>query len=174
MLRWLCKLTTTFVISILGVFSGPLSAQAEVTLRDAIYLYNQDLYAGGQTEIGSLNCDVFQLVLDVESGYSDLLLFKKDSSSSPWISSRYPDRIYSNAAMFAYMQYGTSTAKSFMFDDKNLPTSATNKIGKATVFGYCLSSNPSAFVFLVNKAACTYKYSNGTTSPISGCTPVGN
>lgn len=145
------------------------SANAGITLRDAIYLYNQDYYANGSTSIGSYNCDVFQLVLDVEDGYADLNMYRGDTSLS---SSKYPDRIYSSASMFSYMLYGADKYKLFSFEDNNGAATSISKIGKGTVFGYCLSSNSDAFVFLEDRAQCIFKFSDGSTSSISNCTPT--
>lgn len=155
----------------LTLIAGIGPAAATTTLRDAIYLYNQDLYAGGQTLIVGRRCDVFQLVLDVESGYADLTTNQYDNGSLDSNPIAYPDRIQSTASMFSYMLYADKHFKYFEFNDRN-NSSGTGKIGTGTVFGYCLSDDPDAYVYLYDEANCRFQYSNGSTAPISPCTPL--
>lgn len=146
------------------------AAHAQTTLRDAIYLYDQDFLAGGAKRIVGSGCDVFQLVLDVDQGSTGIKMAQYNSSESANYSD-YPDAITSSAKMFSYMQYESKDYKVFKFDGAG---AAGSKIGSGTVFGYCLSSNPGAKVYLVEWDKCLITYSNNSTLAISPsqCTPT--
>ena len=138
----------------------------DMQLRDAIYLYGQDLNAKGSKVLVGENCDVFQLVLDVESGYTDLAMSQSTSVNNALATqAAYPDRIYDSASMFAYALYQNVTVKTFNFRDKNNPSASTNT-GTATVFGYCYSTKPDAYVYFYEGDKCTVKYSDGSTSGV--------
>lgn len=138
-------------------------------LRDAIYLYGQDFNGKGDKVLAGENCDVFQLILDVNSGYTDLAMAQSSTiSSAIAMQSNYPDRINDAAAMFSYALYEDQSVKAFVFKDNNNPSSST-RIGTATAFGYCYSTNPAARVYLREKDNCTDKNSNGQTNTIPGC-----
>jgi len=143
----------------------------DMTLRDAMYLYGQDVDARGSKTLGGHNCDVFQLVLDVTSGHTDLAMFQGDTDSELSASTLvYPDRIYDSAAMFSYALYRNKTWKMFEFNDKNNPLS-TAQVGTGTVFGYCYSTKPDAYVYFYEGDKCTVKYSDGYIGNISDCVP---
>lgn len=140
----------------------------DLQLRDAMYLYDQGVDARGSKTLGSSNCDVFQLVLDVTSGYTDLGM--NVGNVNPLNSFAYPDRIHDSAAMFAYALSGNDTWKGFGFNDKgNLASSA--QVGKGTIFGYCYSTKPDAYVYFRESDKCTVKYSDGSTESIPDCVP---
>lgn len=140
----------------------------DLQLRDAIYLYDQGVDARGSKVLGSSNCDVFQLVLDVTSGHTDLVM--SVGNADPLNSVVYPDRIHDSAAMFAYVLSGNDTWKVFKFNDKGNPASSA-QIGKGTIFGYCYSTKPDAYVYVRENDKCTWKYSDGTIEPIPNCVP---
>ena len=58
----------------------------DMTLRDAIYLYDQGVDARGSKVLGANNCDVFQLVLDVTSGYTGLIMFNGENENGQNVS----------------------------------------------------------------------------------------
>jgi len=143
----------------------------DMTLRDAIYLYDQGVDARGSKVLGANNCDVFQLVLDVTSGYTDLIMFNGENENGQNVSAfEYPDRIYDSAAMFAYALYTYKPWKAFKFYDKDNPLSST-QIGKGTIFGYCFSTKPDARIYFREDDECTFTYSDGSTQPIPYCVP---
>lgn len=82
------------VATLAALTSG--GACAEMTLRDVIYLYGKDVRSNKAFHMVGVNCDVFQLVLDVESGYTDIDIVDGATSFS------YPDRILDFHEMFAY------------------------------------------------------------------------
>lgn len=144
----------------------------DMTLRDAIYLYNQDIDARGSKLLAGYNCDVFQLVLDVTSGYTDLAMFQGNNDTELAASTLvYPDRIYDYAAMFSYALYQNKSGKFFRFGDKTQPASAYQQIGTGTIFGYCYSTKPDAFVYFVEEDDCTVTYSDGYFEVLPNCTP---
>jgi len=150
--------------------SGPGSGlEGSMTLRDAIYLYGQPLNAKGDKILAGENCDVFQLVLDVTAGYTDLAMAQAASIDTA-VATRfaYPDRIRDAAAMFSYALYANQPLKAFVFGDRNNASSPA-QTGTATVFGYCYSTRPDARVYLREKDSCTDRYSNGQTRSIAGC-----
>ncbi|MDP2112054.1 MAG: hypothetical protein Q8N48_09595 [Thiobacillus sp.] len=144
----------------------------DMTLRDAIYLYDQDVDARGSKVLAGRNCDVFQLVLDVTSGYTDLIMYQGNNQTEVSASTLvYPDRIYNNAAMFSYALYQNKSDKFFRFDDKTQPVSSYQQIGTGTIFGYCYSTKPDAFVYFYEEDKCTVKYSDGYVAALPNCTP---
>lgn len=148
---------------------GGTGNTVSLTLRDAIYLYDQPLNGKGDKILAGENCDVFQMILDVNTGHTDLAM-SQSSTLDNAISSQvpYPDRIFNTADMFSYALYENRVVKTFVFNDKNAPGSSS-QTGTATVFGYCYSTNPNARVYIREKDKCTDKYSNGQTSAIAGC-----
>jgi alpha-tubulin suppressor-like RCC1 family protein/uncharacterized protein (DUF2141 family) len=140
-------------------------------LRDAIYLYGQDVDGKGSKILAGENCDVFQLLLDVNSGYADLAMAQQNSINDVMANQvLYPDRILDSAAMFSYALYDDKPVKAFVFGDRDNPSS-TNKLGKNTIFGYCYSTNQNAEVYFRERDKCTDKSSSGLTYPIQGCVP---
>lgn len=132
--------------------TGPL------LLRDAIYLYNLPIYAGNLQSLFGFGCDIFQLVLDVGNGYTDIAISEGVTSASGGNIFIYPDRIYDNAAMFAYALYSSNFDKGFSLADAKL-NETTNVdpntiVGHATAFGYCFSTNPSAAVVYCKNDVC--------------------
>lgn len=95
----------------------------------------------------------FQLVLDVEGGHSDIVISEGIDQGGYLLV--YPDRIYDNAAMFAYALYTGYSTKSFsLFDDLFYDTVNQDPsaiVGRATAFGYCYSTNPNAGVAYCNE-----------------------
>lgn len=149
----------------------PPATAHPMLLRDAIYLYDQPLNARGDKVLAGVDCDVFQLVLDVKAGRTDLAMGQAASLAAGLASAKpYPDRIVSSAAMFAYSLYGIQQVKSFTFNDQtNLDSADTT--GSATVFGYCFSRSPQARVYLHEKDLCQNTYSDGRTT---SCNDVDN
>jgi hypothetical protein len=82
----------------------------------------------------------------------------------------YPDRIYDSAAMFAYALYQNKAWKGFTFKDKNNPFSNV-QAGTGTLFGYCYSTKPDAYVYFAEGDKCTVKYSDGYIRSIPNCVP---
>lgn len=133
----------------------------QLTLRDAIYLYNQPIQANAFKALMGVNCDAFQLMLDVTAGFTDLVMYESDVYF-------YPDRIWSNAPMFAYSLYGNTESKSFaLWDNTVVPDS---QIGNATFFGYCFSANPDAFVLFYDDADGSCRLSDNTPVDCSNYT----
>ena len=170
MRRWFacfCMVLSFLPDTVLGAYIN-----GDFDLRDAIYLYQQPLNAKGSKTLVGVNCDALQLVLDVESGYADLAMGQSSTSAADSIATQtvYPDRITSSAAMFAYALTSEKAYKTFQFRDAgNLASSST--IGSGTVFAYCFSTTPGVQVYLLEQDKCTNKYSNGSTTTITGCTP---
>jgi subtilisin family serine protease len=149
-----------------GVGSG---GYGELILRDAIYLYGQAFNGKGDKILAGENCDVFQLILDVNSGYTDLAMGQSSTLNNALAAKvAYPDRILDAAAMFSYALYEPQPVKAFVFHDQNNPASSA-PIGTATAFGYCYSTNPFARVYLREVDTCTDKFSTGQISVIPGC-----
>lgn len=160
--------TASCVITDNGISVGT-GVEGGLTLRDAIYLYGQPLNGKGDKVLVGENCDVFQLILDVNSGYTDLSMGQASSFvTAVAAQSNYPDRILDSAAMFSYALYDNQATKTFAFMDMNNPHSAS-QIGSGTVFGYCYSTKPAARVYLREKDKCTDKDSSGQTSAMPGC-----
>lgn len=160
--------TTSCTVADNGGGTGT-GAEGSMTLRDAIYLYDQPLNAKGDKILAGENCDVFQLVLDVNAGFTDLAMAEATSLDNAIATQvAYPDRIQDSAAMFSYALYGDQPVKTFMFNDKTNPMSPA-QTGTGTVFGYCYSTRPNARAYIREEDKCTDKYSNGQTSYIAGC-----
>lgn len=133
--------------------SGPTAMQAtqgtgELLLRDAIYLYNLPVYAGYLQGLIGVKCDIFQLVLDVENGHSDIMIGEGVLEDGYLV--EYPDRIYDWQAMFAYALYTGYADKSFWLYDVEtygVPgIDPASTVGSTTAFGYCYSTEPTAGV----------------------------
>ena len=138
-------------------------------MRDAIYLYGQPLNGQGDKILAGENCDVFQLILDVNAGFTDLALAQSSTLDNAIATKlAFPDRILDSAAMFSYSLYANQPVKAFVFNDKNNPAYSA-QTGTATAFGYCYSTKPNARVYLREKDKCTDTYSNGQTSVSAGC-----
>jgi len=143
-----------------------LQGTGELLLRDAIYLYDEPTYAGFYHSLIGIGCDIFQLVLDVESGYTDLAIAEGVDSGGYF--TIYPDRIYAEAAMFSYALYSQYADKQFVFLDAeyygepNVTVIPSTIVGRATAFGYCFSTNPSAAVFACDQQQC---YSSSEVNP---------
>lgn len=149
--------------------AAPPINSGTLNLRDAIYLYNQPLNGRGDKILVGENCDVFQLILDVNTGYTDLALAQSSTLNNAIATKlAYPDRIRDSAAMFSYALYENQPVKAFVFNDQNNPSSSA-QTGTATAFGYCYSTKSNARVYLRAKDQCTDTYSNGQTSAIPGC-----
>lgn len=149
-----------------GVGSG---GYGDLILRDAIYLYGQAVNGKGDKILAGEQCDVFQLILDVTAGYTDLAMGQSSTLNSALAAKvAYPDRILDAAAMFAYALYDNQAVKAFVFHDQTNPASSAH-IGTATAFGYCYSTNPAARVYLREVDTCTDKNSAGQISAIPGC-----
>jgi hypothetical protein len=168
MKRFLLGIGTTAALAATNVSADFISG--DMTLRDAIYLYGQSVDAQGNKVLGGYNCDVFQLVMDVTSGYTDLLMMQGNTENELVASTLiYPDRIFDHAAMFSYALYQNKTTKLFVFGDNVSIQSGT--IGTGTYFGYCYSTKPDAGVYFLELDKCTVKYSDGFVEPIPNCTP---
>jgi hypothetical protein len=133
-----------------------------MTLRDAIYFYDRPINSKAMTILSSKDCDVFEIVLDVESGYTDLYMDERASVNSP-SGFAYPDRIESHGDMFAYTLYSSNAYKSFTLRN-NKHTGVDKSIGASTFFGYCFSTKEGASVWLYDESAGTCHYSNGTVT----------
>lgn len=143
--------------------------EAGVVVRDAVYLYNQPLNARGDKILVGENCDVFQLVLDVNAGYTDLAMSESGTLDGALAApAAYPDRILDSAAMFSYALYTDQPVKIFSFNDRSAPASP-GQSGTATVFGYCYSARPNARAYLRERDHCLDRFSDGQTRPIAGC-----
>jgi hypothetical protein len=162
----LTMLAATNVSADVNFISGDLQ------LRDAIYRYNEEFRAMGHKSLVGENCDVFQLVLDVESGYTDIAYAESSSLSSALSSATvYVDRIFDYQAMFAYALYQNQATKTFSFADWNYP-STDFETGRGTVFGYCYSTQPGARVYLNDRDLCTNTFPDGHIESIPSCTPL--
>lgn len=143
-----------------GVLTTPSSNSTAMTLQDALYLYDQNINSYNWTDLVGRNCEIFELVLDVDSGYTDV--YTDEGSGSM----QYPDRIRDYHKMFAYTLYKNSEWKTFSLSDKDgvLPD---KNIASATIFGYCFSTNPDAYVYVLDQKSNTCKFSNGNV--ITNC-----
>jgi hypothetical protein len=119
--------------------TGTPGASTGMALRDAIYLYRQPIsgIAAKASTLAAYNCDVFQMLLDVESGYTDVALLESEVASDTKIV--YSDRIHANALMFSYTLYASAPVKTFTLG-QFLGGASTSDIGTVTVFGYCFST----------------------------------
>lgn len=126
-------LTLSALLALLGLNAGA----TDVTLRTALYRYNQPIYANSTVELRGTSCDILQLVLDVTSGYADLKILNGGTV-------RYPDRVLAAHDVFAYSLYSSSHEKGFNFHsyDPDLPAESNpdTQVGTATIFGYCFTS----------------------------------
>jgi serine protease len=159
-----CNCTTgTCGAGMLDARAAVLSAVEAPLLRDAIYLYNQPFNGRGDKMLVGVNCDVFQLVLDVESGYTNLAMGQAGSlNQAVAMRAAYGDRIETAAPMFAYALYDNQPVKTFVFNDQGNPMSSAT-MGSGTAFGYCYSTRADAHVYFQEKDNCVNHYSNGTT-----------
>lgn len=134
-------------------------ATGEMLLRDAMYLYNTPIYSGYLKSIFGIECDILQLVLDVESGKTDISMYTAATSqeldSGSGTQTDYPDTILQAHYMFSYALYGSTYSKAFGLAEKAFDKGST-VIGNATAFVYCFSDDPSAHLL----------YSNGLTGEI--------
>ncbi|MDR0716527.1 MAG: serine protease, partial [Azoarcus sp.] len=133
--------------------ASPPSTPSTMRLRDAIYLYGLPVAADRAKTLVGYNCDVFQLLLDVNSGYTDIVLHESSATN-------YPDRIYDQAAMFSYAQYSAASRKAFGLRSNS---GGTGQIGTVTAFGYCFSTRADAKALLHDAATGTCQLSNKTT-----------
>ncbi|MDR2259825.1 MAG: serine protease [Azoarcus sp.] len=131
-------------------------------LRDAVYLYGLPVAADQAKTLVGYNCDVFQLLLDVDSGYTDIVLHESSAMD-------YPDRIYDHAAMFSYALYSTSPRKGFGLRGNR---GGGGQIGAVTAFGYCFSSHADAKALLHDAATGICQLSNKTTVPCGANIPA--
>lgn len=157
--------TPNFMAMILLAFLSARSYGEPLTLRDAVYLYNQDIPIHQYIEIVGYRCDILMLALDVDSGYADLQIYEGESKRV------YPDRIRQFHEMFAYALYSQNVAyKSFMLTDNTATQGAAETIsGRATVFGYCYSTHPDARVFRYDSRTQSCANANGIiTCPANG------
>jgi hypothetical protein len=138
----------------------------ELLLRDAIYLYNLPVYAGYFQALMGFKCDIFQLVLDVENGHSDIIIGEGVLEDGYLF--EYPDRIYDWQAMFAYALYTGYVDKSFWLYDAQtygVPgIDPASTVGHATAFGYCYSTEPTAAVVYYDERNDRY-YSSWEVNP---------
>jgi hypothetical protein len=141
-------------------FNAPAARAQTMTLRDAIYLYTYPIKStGAAKKLVGQNCDIFELALKVQSGYTDLIL------SEGGVSSNYPDRINSGVTMFAYTLYSNQADKRFTLVGQS--NGSVQQVGAATVFGYCFSTRQDARVLMYDEADKTCRYSNG--SVVANC-----
>lgn len=169
MKRYLIGIGMLAMLATMNVSADFISG--DMTLRDAMYLYGQSVDAKGSKELVGYNCDVLQLVLDVTSGNTDLAMYQGNNNSELNASFLgYPDRIFDSADMFSYALYKNKAWKIFQFYDQNNIGSAA-QIGTGTIFGYCYSTKPDAYVYFEEWDKCTAKYSDGYVAPLSNCTP---
>lgn len=140
-----------------------------IELKEAIYLHGQDLNARGDKVLAGENCDVLQLVLKVDAGYTDLATAQADTLGGAIAAQTfYPDRLTDASGMFAYSLYQESKVKAVSFLDKSNPK-ATSKTGTATLFGYCFSNKQDAHVYLQELDKCSRKHADGKVTSIPGC-----
>lgn len=135
-------------------------------LRSSILVYHQPLsgIAAQASVLAGYNCDVFQILLDVESGYTDLALLESTVASNA--KHTYSDRIDASASMFSYTLYGAEPVKTFTLG-QFLGGAATDNIGTATLFGYCFSTRADARGLFYDGAG-TCHLSGGSTLSCSG------
>lgn len=140
---------------------GQADGIGSMMLRDAIYLYGKDINSLSYKSLAGFDCDVLQLVLDVESGYTDLAMFEGSGTASDTYL-KYPDRIEANHAMFSYALYRGEPFKSFDFYDARSSLGDV-RIGTATIFGYCYSTLDSARVVFCDDLQSACVTSDGTS-----------
>jgi hypothetical protein len=141
----------------------------DMALRDAIYAYKLPIsgLASQAKTFAAYNCDVFQVLIDVESGFVDLSISEDATAHGP--RHIYPDRLYDTAAMFSYTLYSPAHAKSFRLSRYLDNVSSSAPVGTATVFGYCFSTRTDAVV-LVHDASTGLCHRNGGIT--MGCPTV--
>lgn len=158
------------MVAVLAAVSANAVAKnvsGEMLLRDAHYWYNMPVDGFKSNYFLGTDCDILQLVMDVNTGYTDIL--GADVASTTTIETSdmvsYPDRITANAAMFSYTLYSNAGLKMYQFYDKNATASA--QVGTITAFAYCFSTTPTAHLrtYDGNKDWCVY--TNGTTGGAS-------
>lgn len=139
--------------------TASFSLAEQMTLRDAIYLYNKPVYSNSLKMIAGYHCDVFQLLLDVKSGYTDITMYAGQSYD-------YPDRIVDTAAMFAYSLFNQAEYK--VFGLQRNTEGIDEQIGTATFFGYCYSTQPDAKVLYYDEKTQVCSDSAGAPLDCSG------
>lgn len=161
MRKWALLITLLFSTNALADYIS-----GDMTLRDAIYVYGMQVNAKFSKSLVGINCDVLQVVLDVDSGFTDIGYAEinniNELQSSLFI---YKDRIFDFHKMFSYSLYKNKYLKEFVFGDNNATTSSTQIIGSGTFFAYCYSTKPGAYVYLYEGDKCQVKFSNGATEP---------
>ncbi|MDR2688419.1 MAG: trypsin-like peptidase domain-containing protein [Azoarcus sp.] len=144
-----CTLTMSADREVTAGFNASPSPMppGEMSLRDAIYLYNQPIsgLAAQVKTLAAYNCDVFQILLDVESGFTDLTIREGATASGP--RTTYSDRLYDTGAMFSYALYSSSPVKLFGLA-RYRDSGSSASIGTVTVFGYCFSTRTDAVVLM--------------------------
>lgn len=157
--------------------AAPVASQAQMVLRDAIYLYDIDFYNGTDSlELWSEDCDVTQMVLDLDSGYIEFEKWEYNlADDSSVVTAKYPDRIQAAAKMFSYMLFTPERQiRRFSFTGSDDTRGSHEVVGRGTLFGYCLSDNANARIYVVDHKTCQITYSTRNASlngPLSGCTP---
>jgi hypothetical protein len=145
-----CVVTMNSAQSVVATFI----LSSEMTLRDAIYLYNKPIYSNAVKAIMGYHCDAFQMLLDVGTGFTDIAIY--ETTLTP-----YPDRIFAEHQMFSYALYSQEEIKAFGLWD-NSEWVPDSQVGSATFFGYCYSSKPDAFVLMYDGANETCTLPNGS------------
>jgi hypothetical protein len=161
-------LTYDFSISVAnGDLLATLVTNTGMDLRSSIYLYHQPVsgIAAKADTLAGYNCDVFQMLLDVESGYTDIALLESAVASNT--AQIYSDRIHAGAPMFSYTLYAAEPVKTFALGQFLDGAAATGDIGTVTVFGYCFSTRADAKVLYYDGAG-TCHLSGGTTVSCAG------
>ncbi|MDR2689323.1 MAG: hypothetical protein LBB76_06150 [Azoarcus sp.] len=143
----------------------------DMALRDAIYAYKLPIsgLAAQAKTFAAYNCDVFQVLIDVESGFVDLSTREGPTAHGPH--NIYPDRLYDTAAMFSYTLYSSAHAKSFRLGRYLDDASSSAPVGTATVFGYCFSTRTDAVV-LIHDASTGLCHRNGGITVSCPTVPV--
>lgn len=139
----------------------------DMQLRDAIYLYGKDVDGRGNKILASVDCDVLQVVFDLDTGYTNLLYGESDSLDWTSVITPYPDTIESQHKMFAFALYKNKKYKFFRFMDFNDIYSAKVN-GNGTFFAYCYSTKPGAYVYYGEGDKCQVTYSDGEIVKDSG------
>lgn len=129
----------------------------DMQLRDAIYIYNQPINSYWYTDLVGMNCDVLQIVLDVEEGHTEIWMHQSGYQDFEL----YPDAIWDYHSMFAYALYKNVPEKYFSLSCKQ-QTRPDFNVGRATVFGYCYSTKSDAYVYLWEEKTNTCTYSDGS------------
>jgi hypothetical protein len=131
-----------------------------MSLRGAAYRYQQAISSEAAGTLAGYNCDVFQIMLDVESGYTDIATLEGEAANEPV--TVYPDRIAADAPVFSYALYDDKPVKTFSLG-QFLDNGATGEVGTVTVFGYCFSKRSDARVVFYDGAG-TCHYTGRTTT----------